>query len=69
MVTDSSTSNQQDLTGFLFCLDLSLSRSIDHHGLLIVICICYLVVSNPLAVRPTFHLAGSLLYVVDFSES
>ena len=54
LVTGLSTSNHQDTAlGFLFCLDLSLSRSVDHQGLLIVICIRYLIVSNPFAVRPT----------------
>ena len=48
--------------GFLFCLDLSLSRSTDHQGLLIVICICYLIVSSPYTVRPT------TLRHVEFSE-
>ena len=38
---------------FLFCLGLSLSRSVSHQGLLIIICIRYLVVSSPLAIRST----------------
>ena len=36
--------------GLLFCLDLV---KVDHQGLLLVICIHYPIISNPLAVRPT----------------
>ena len=59
-----STSNHpaKAVLEFLFCLDLSLSKSVDHQGLLIVICIRYLVVLNPPAVRATRP------YVEDFSE-
>ena len=63
---------RENLAGLLFCLDLRLSRSIDHRDR--NMCIHYLIVFSPQAVRPTtlsFHLSVNMyaFNVKSYTES